>query len=379
MIAGDHLTFRITDPDTYTLAQFTFRESQVLGSAIRNEYIKLAEREGNVLLTRALHHPVAVQVSSNARMLHYLHSHCHEQSNKLGLVSVEAALVSAMMKYSSVNALARKSIAERRDLALKALDLLFFQDKPVDSSSELVKNGVLLVSIVPSAPPGRRTHKLKSSAFQVIHASPAMIMMLMAFLDLQVRSVTTSAALKQWVGAVSAVLLMLLNERKLLSAGNLVKCLVGKPCKLVGTNLCTVDSKNIALVTAKKPVPATVSTEASHLPMADVAVMVNGPRAPFADVAVVLKCATPSVLLIQVKHTVAKTVGVDLWDELDKLGGGKSKRSLRSQGTLKHLVTTVKAPRGGDKRCTKPAKGMPKAHYVLVTNAEAVRKAARAK
>jgi hypothetical protein len=66
---------------------------------------------------------------------------------------------------------------------------------------------VLLVSIVPSAPPGRRTHKLNSSA-QVIHASPAMIMMLTAFLDLQVRSVTTWAELKQWAGAVSAVLLM---------------------------------------------------------------------------------------------------------------------------------------------------------------------------
>ena len=159
-----------------------------------------------------------------------------------------------------------------------------------------MKNGVLLVSIVPSAPPGRRTHKLQSSAFQVIHASPAMIMMLMAFLDLQVRSVTTSAELKQWVGAVSAVLLMLLNERKLLSAGNLVECLVGKPCKLMGTNLCTVDSKNIAFVIAKEPVPAAVSTEASRLPTADVAVIINAPRAPLADVAVVLKCATPSVV-----------------------------------------------------------------------------------
>jgi hypothetical protein len=45
--------------------------------------------------------------------------------------------------------------------------------------------------------------------------------------------------------------------------------------------------------------------------------------APFTDVAVVLKCATPpSVVLIQVKHTVTNSVGVDLWDELDKLGGG---------------------------------------------------------
>ena len=70
---------------------------------------------------------------------------------------------------------------------------------------------------------------------------------------------------------------------------------------------------------------------------------------------------------------------VDLWDELDKLGGGKSERSLRSQGTLKHLVTMVKAPRGGDRRCAKLAKGMPKAHYVLVTNAEAVRQSSKSK
>jgi hypothetical protein len=118
MIAGDHLTFRITDPDTYTLAQFTFRESQVLGGAMRNEYIRLAEQEGNVSLTRALHHPLAVQVSSNARMLAYLHSHCHNQSKRLGLVSVEAALVSAMLEYRSTNGLAARSLAELRAIAL---------------------------------------------------------------------------------------------------------------------------------------------------------------------------------------------------------------------------------------------------------------------
>jgi hypothetical protein len=60
------------------------------------------------------------------------------------------------------------------------------------------------------------------------------------------------------------------------------------------------------------PVPATVSTEASRLPTADVAIIINGPRAPLADVAEVLKCATPSVVLIQVKHSVAKTVEDDL-------------------------------------------------------------------
>jgi ABC-type dipeptide/oligopeptide/nickel transport system ATPase component len=118
MSAGDHVAFRITDPHTYTLAQFTFRESQVLGAAMRNEYIRLAEQEGNVSLTRALHHPLAVQVSSNARMLAYLHSHCRNQSDKLGLVSVEAALVSATLEYRSTNGLAARSPAELRAIAL---------------------------------------------------------------------------------------------------------------------------------------------------------------------------------------------------------------------------------------------------------------------
>jgi hypothetical protein len=169
----------------------------------------------------------------------------------------------------------------------------------------------------------------------------------------------------------------------------LVKCLLGKPSKLMDTNVCAVDSEDIALESAKEPVPATVSTDVSRLPMAvavaDVVVMINGPRAPFTDVAVVLKCATPpSVVLIQVKHTVTNSVGVDLWDELDKLGGGNSIRSLRSQATLEHVVTKVSAPRGGDKRhevlySELEAKAMPEAHHVLVTNAGIVRQSSKKK
>jgi hypothetical protein len=45
--------------------------------------------------------------------------------------------------------------------------------------------------------------------------------------------------------------------------------------------------------------------------------MINGPRAPFTGIALVLKCATPSMVLIQVNHTMTNAVGVDLWDELD--------------------------------------------------------------
>ncbi|CUG92435.1 transmembrane protein, putative, partial [Bodo saltans] len=204
-----------TNPSTYNLIQITADRSEKFGKKL----LQTIAQDATPAMKVALEHPLTVHMSSNPRAMDYMYMSLVELG-RLPVLIVEAAAVAAIAIYPTVNGLKKYHTSkEMRGIAMEALDRLFFQDMPVDSIVKdfLIRNGVILLSIYRDAPPGGKFCPTRDT-YQQSTASPAMLLMLLAWAGFPFGVIGSLSLLEEWVASTVRVVADLLHRRKQLTA-----------------------------------------------------------------------------------------------------------------------------------------------------------------